>query len=211
MNQDDQEANDKLTPTEMQLEKKDMGRITCSQCGVARNLMNGKFPWPPDKIDVVKGVLTCGECKTDNAFEMKGDEITYLPGTLFSTGYAQSVPQSIKLLFWEALRCFYGAAYQAVIIMCRSCVEEALDNKNVSGVNIFAKIESAKEAGILDDELMMLAHGARLIGRNAAHRGALFSQSQGLAALNATLDLINHIGLQPPLIALQSGTDSNAG
>ena len=55
----------------------------------------------------------------------------------------------------------------------------------------------------LDDEQKTLAHGARLIGRNALHRQKPVTRAQALALLTGTTDLLNHIAAQPRLSATQ--------
>ena len=186
-----------------------MGAIRCFQCGKARNISNSAFHWPPN-VDILKGVLICGDCKTSNVFEMTGDHMSYLPGALFATGYLSTVPSTVRELINEAAFCFYGTAYRGAVAMCRSAVEEALEQKGISGGSLFAKIENAETHGVLGDEQIALAHSARLSGRSVLHRGATVTQPQGLAALNATLDLVNHISQQPQVLATQSETDNSA-
>jgi hypothetical protein len=47
--------------------------------------------------------------------------------------------------------------------------------------------------GILRDEEVAAAQAARLIGRNALHRGMEVSPTQAMLALSGTINLINYL------------------
>ena len=189
-----------------------MANIKCAWCEYGRAITHGSASreMMADWVykDTLRGALTCGHCDKITVFEMKGNELTYLPGKIFQEDMRHEVPENVAESLIEAVLCFHGTAYRGTVAMCRSAVEDALDTKGAKGNNLDQKIvDGQNRLQILGYEEIAQAHGARLAGRNALHRGAAVSQSQAMLALQTTLDLLNHIALQTP--ALQSGTDSN--
>ena len=128
---------------------------------------------------------------------------------MFEGDLKEDVAPNTKEMINEAVLCFFGSSYRGVVAFCRSALEEALEAKNVKGDDLFKKIEAAKKGELLGDVEVSQAHGARLVGREALHRMGIVSQAQGMLALAATVDLLNHITKQKPLPALQSKKDSN--
>ena len=190
-----------------------MAEITCVNCGRNRNITNSGHERPHGwkNTDVIRGVLICrgpinvksfgeGEpCKGRTVFELTGNSVTFAPGKLYEGDLRRDVPTEASEYFSEAVLCFYGTAYKGVVAMCRSSVEAALDHKGAKGADLKKKIIYAKDKlKILGDEEVSQAQGARLIGRDAIHRGLEVTQTQALISLGATLDLVNHINESSP-------------
>lgn len=178
-----------------------MAEIICPVCDRIRTISNSGYLHSGGRrhTDMLKAVLVCGNCKKEIVFGMLGDAINFMPGNLFSQDVDPSVPKEATDAFDDAIRCFYGAGYRGVVTMCRSTVEESLDAKGATGRNLPTKIEDAQNRlKILGSEQVSYAQASGLIGRNALHRGASISQTQAMLALQATLDLINHIAAQTP-------------
>jgi len=178
-----------------------MAQVNCTGCGnycviqltasVIRIAREGITNASPDKI---RGVYICPQCTTQTLFEQTGDALTFMPGAMFSEDMSPNAPDQVKDAFQDALRCFYGQGHRGAVGMCRSAIEESLDAKGAKGNDLYQKIEFAKNTlGILGDEQVAAAQAARLIGRNALHRGMDISPTQAMLALQATLDLINYI------------------
>ena len=148
--------------------------------------------------DVLRAVLTCRECGGKTVFEMTDNVVTFRPGKLFTEDLDMNLSDDIQRLFNEAVLSFYGSAYGAVVAMCRSAVEEALKSKNVDGRSLFEQVNNAPPSFMGDDE-KAIAHGARLIGRNALHHTMVVSPAQASTMLTATIDLLNYIAKQPEL------------
>ncbi len=160
--------------------------------------------------DTLRGLLTCAECKRQTLFEMNGNVVTFKPGRLFEEDIGSSVTSSVRELLHQAQLCLYGMAYRAIPGMVRGAIEGALADKGIRESDLFNSVEKAKTSGILTDDMETLATGARLLGKRALHKNMDVSQSQAIALITATIDLVNHIALQKPVPASQSGKGSNA-
>lgn len=115
-------------------------------------------------------------------------------------------PAEVKGAYSEARTCIYGGAYRAAVAFCRTTGEEMLRANGYKG-DFNNQIKSAKCDGFIDDQLEMLATGARLIGRNALHRGQTVTMGQALNALGAIADFVSAV-LSNPIPASQSSTGS---
>ena len=203
------DKQNKLPPSKAP-EAEQMATIACVWCGETREFF---YRTPSVGValsrtkDKLHGVLVCGGCEGLTVFGMTQETIDFFPGKLFYGDLASNVPKGVSGLLSEAVLCFYGTAFRAAVGMCRSCVEEALEDKGVKGRDLNERIENAP---FLGDQEKMLAHGARLIGRNALHRMMPVSQSQAMNAITGTIDLVNYIARQKPVPASQSKKGSNA-
>jgi len=165
-----------------------------------------------DPEDSLSGTITCGECGTENIFRERGGVIEYrhdpdMFGTL--------PPQTSKImrsLYQEAIDCFVNRTFRASAGMCRSTLEQTLEEHGYKRGSLESKIDAAKKDGILDDEQVAVAHGSRLMGNRALHRAAKINPGHAQAALGAAGTLVEHImeavkARKEPEV--QSGTDSN--
>ena len=199
----------------------EMPEIVCVGCGNEHGLIYQGYVWAGGRNPggSIRGVLTChrpidpnnlnsSNCNQKTVFELTRNAVTWAPGNTFKEGLRQDVAEDAKEMFREALLCFYGGSGRGTVVMCRSTVEEALTEKNVTGDNLDARIKNAPDS-ILGDEERTSANGARLTGRNAAHRMAEVTTAQAMLALVTTVDLVNHIAQQSALPASQSEPDNN--
>ena len=90
--------------------------------------------------------------------------------------------------------------------MCRSAVEEALDDKGISvpsGQNsdLYHKVAEALRRELLTDFEVSQAQGARIIARDALHYGRILTQTEAQVALSVTSNLLNFIAEHEPQIA----------
>jgi hypothetical protein len=179
----------------------EMAQITCVKCGNdcevqinpnVRAMTKGGQPInPPEQI---RGVFICSRCHSQTVFELTGNSVTFMPGRLFTADLSPNAPAKAVDSFQDAVFCFYGQGYRGAVGMCRSAIEDSLDAKGAQGSDLFQKIEYSKTTlGILGDEQVAEAQAARLIGRNALHRGMEVSPTQAMLALSGTIDLINYL------------------
>ena len=198
-----------------------MPEITCVGCGNGHVIVYQGYAWGGGRSNdgILQGVLICHHplddrynrdkrCNAATVFEITGSSVSFLPGKLFEEDLV-GVSDDVRGLFDETIKCFYGKAYKGTLGLCRSTVERALEEKNVKGKDLFAKINNCP-ASILGAQEKTWAESARLNGREALHRLMNVTASQALSGLNITITLANHIAAQPPLPAAQSETGSNA-
>lgn len=195
-----------------------MADIQCVHCGQAREIENDfegyRFQSPGGTIllrqDIIRATLRCGSCQKSTVFAMTGNAVSFHAGRLFESDVDENVDDDVKEMFTEALLCFYGQGFRGTVAVCRAAVEQALDNKNVTGRDLFGKIEGAKEHGLLGDVQFSQAHGARIAGNEALHQMGAISQAEGMLALTSCVGLLNHISRQEPLPVSPPGTANSA-
>ena len=137
------------------------------------------YQWGSGRVDngIIQGVMICHApaddslhpqpCNAHTVFEITGSSVSFLPGKLFEVDLDSKVGAEIRRLFNEALLCFYGRSGAGTVAMCRSAIEEGLDDKGAKGRDLHEKIPDAKDRlHILGDEQVAQAHTARLIGRD---------------------------------------------
>ncbi len=189
-----------------------MAEIPCAWCGRTRtvSLDNLSHTYMQTRFsqDIVRGTLTCAFCQKHTLFEMTGNDATYLPGQLYQEDLEPNVPESAREAFEDALKAMLGSCYRGTVALCRSAIEEALDAQYVPGNNLFEKASKAKGT-ILRDIEFSHADGARVLGRDALHKGKPVSMSEAELAIIITVQLLNHIAERPPYPASQSGPTSN--
>jgi hypothetical protein len=184
-------------PSTIELEVGGMAELLCAYCGSMRPLAHnygagsGTYQWA-DKEEI-QGLLICGQCGKRTVFAMTGNFISFYPGKFLEEELDAGLSEGVVACFEDALLSFYGRAYRSSVAMCRSALEEALDSKGISGKDLYAKIQQAEKIKILGTEEISQAQAARLIGRNALHRGMPVTKNQSLLALTSTLHLVNHL------------------
>jgi len=200
----------KLQWTLLQLKRRRLVmELRCAWCGDSRELQLAHYRrTASDGIYVYDRLLVtihCKQCRRDTTYEIEGMAVIGAPTRLMTGQIAEGIPAEVKSLVEEATRCFYAQAYRAVVALCRSAVEEALDQKNVPGRYLDDKITNARNSNpaILDEQQETQATAARLAGRNALHRGQQVNQTQAVLAVTSTVELVNHIAVQQPLPARQ--------
>lgn len=125
--------------------------------------------------------------------EIEANAITYVSGKSSYGSLNTQLSETIKILYAEAELCFQSGAPNASTAMCRSSLELALIQAGFNGANLYNQIETAKAAEALDDIEVGLAHGSRLITRDAIHRGELISLSDVPSILSATVRILNKL------------------
>lgn len=181
-----------------------MPEIACIRCGKAHLITHQGYIYGDSRHPngVIRGVLTCQAntesgsrsqpCEGVTLFELTRNVNTWTPGTLFHEDLSVRISPIVRDLFQEAVNAFYGGAYKGVVALCRSAVEQSLDEKGVVGNNLFAKITKAPE-NILGSRQKTWADASRLDGRDALHRLMAVTPTQALTGLNITIQLLNHI------------------
>jgi hypothetical protein len=82
---------------------------------------------------------------------------------------ATNLPQPILLSLEEAIKCHSVGCYKASALMVRRVLEELCDNKNATGNNLKARIESLSSVAVIPTELLSAADELRILGNDAAH------------------------------------------
>ncbi|MGL1930609.1 MAG: DUF4145 domain-containing protein [Desulfotalea sp.] len=78
-------------------------------------------------------------------------------------------PDAIENAYIQALRSYKTSLFDPCVLMCRKCLEGLCKILNVSGSNLYKRLENLKEAKQIDDRLLKWGHQIRVIGNEAAH------------------------------------------
>ncbi len=169
-----------------------MAAIRCIGCGRGR-LITVQSP-----LTSIRGQVTCHDtrkdgspCEATTVFHLEEDMISYISG---DTGYGTpngNVPDKAKRLFAEAETSFGSGAPNAAAAMCRASIEFTLDGAGFKANNLYDRVIAAQRAKKLTDEEVMLAHGSRIITRNAIHLGDLVELSDIPSMLSAAVQIMN--------------------
>jgi hypothetical protein len=81
----------------------------------------------------------------------------------------KDVPISVKNAYIQALRSFSASLWEPCVLMCRKCLEEFANHEQISGKDLYEKIENLSINGIIDSRLKNWSHEIRLVGNEAAH------------------------------------------
>jgi hypothetical protein len=184
--------SDKL-PSPEDKEVTEMPDIACDWCDHSRvvDLEWGMYKVRPG--DIIRGLLVCSNCGGRSPFEIRERTITFKPGRQLLTRLNDTVPADVGERYDEAALCLYAAAYRAAAVMSRAAVEQALVNNGITSGTLENKIDEALRQGIIGKEQHSIAHGSRLIGNDAVHKGASVSPGEVPAVLSAAANLINHV------------------
>ena len=172
-----------------------MPQLLCTGC---KKPMEIEIPHPgrdPKTCDPIRliGSAICRHCGTGTGFEIEADTIVYVSGKSSYGTLNTLLSDIVKTLYAEAELCSQSGSPNASTAMCRASLEAALTQANFRGANLYDQINSAKTAGALDDVEVGLAHGSRLITRDAIHRGELISLSDVPSILSATVRILNKL------------------
>lgn len=168
----------------------DMAILVCGHCKKRRTINQNA-----DEDETLALVVTCSGCGGRTYFEMVGDAVTFtLGGGDFLGTFGEAfVPIAISDRFDEAKICFQVRAFRAAAAMARSCVEMALSEHGITKGNLESRIKRAKDAGMLTDEEVSLAHGSRLVGNNALHKQAVVTAPYAQSALQAAAGVVSKL------------------
>ena len=178
-----------------------MAQIPCAWCGFnyraigqTTRPMDGSAAAKVHHGDVLRGILTCGDCGEKSVFELKdGYALTDLPGKDILLELNRNAPTQSREMYEEARLCFFGAALRAAAVMGRACLEQALVKKGYTKGKLEEKIDEAKKKGDLYDREVGLAHSSRLVGNDAIHEAKDIIPACLLAALAASATITNHL------------------
>ena len=113
-------------------------------------------------------LLVCPNCLKSLVVIEQGHVITTYP-----SGHPPVIDESlaghIRADYEEASKCYNAGLHIAAAIMCRRLIELSAKEKGAEGRNLYERIESLVEAGVLTSELGKVAHRIRIIGNNGAH------------------------------------------
>ena len=184
-----------IITSEYSVEVSKMPDLLCAGC---KKPMEIEVPHPgysPDKCNPHRliGSAICRYCNTGTGFELEDDTIVYVSGKSGYGSLNNVVSDIAKTLYAEAELCFQSGAADASAAMCRASIETALAEAGFKDNTLFQQIDSAKTKGSLDDIEVSLAHGSRLITRDAIHRGDLVSLSDIPSMLSATVRILNKL------------------
>src|SRR5215216_3060889 len=84
-------------------------------------------------------------------------------------GVSLAIPNSLRLAYDEARKCFRAKAYTATAIMCRKTLEGIADENKISARNLAAALKDMKDKGIIENRLYEWADTLRISGNEAAH------------------------------------------
>ena len=172
-----------------------MPRLLCASC---KQPMNIEIPHAEgnsrvfDPIRLV-GSAVCRLCGMGTGFEIENNTIVYVSGKSSYGSLDTSLSELVKALYSEAELCFQNGAPNGATAMCRASLEAALTEANHEGIDLYHRIIAAQKVGVLDDVEVGLAHGSRLITRNAIHRGELIALSDVPSILSATVRILNKL------------------
>ncbi len=173
---------------------KNMATLLCDHCGSSlklnyqcTTLIGG------EGADFIHGVLTCRKCGQKTIFGMTNDAISFYPSKTAYGALSVNTPEDVKDLFVDAELCFYGMGFRGAVAVSRACVEKGLSHKRVTEGTLEQRIEEAKSSDILTDTEYMLAHGSRLAGNAALHKGTTIAPSDIPAVLSAVVSITNHL------------------
>lgn len=165
--------------------------LLCTGCGKRMEVNIGTHPlmYPSDPARLI-GSAFCRNCEVGTGFELQDNIMTYVAGKISYGELDSGLSDVTKKLYAEAELCFQSGAANASATMCRASIESALADAGVEGKTLFDMITNAKEK-ILDDIEVTLAHGSRLITRDAIHRSELVQLSDVPSMLSATVRILN--------------------
>lgn len=78
-------------------------------------------------------------------------------------------PEPVTRSWDQALKSFNAGLYEPAAIMCRRCLEAVCLSFNAPGRNLYLKLDSLAQSGIIDTRLGEWAHSVRAVGNDAAH------------------------------------------
>jgi len=93
----------------------------------------------------------------------------------------------------EAWSAFHGGLHKGAALLARSSLESAVKQLGASGKDLYAKVDSLADSGVITKDLAAWAHEVRLTGNEAAHEMGPVSEADaqdGLYFLDAFLEAV---------------------
>lgn len=81
----------------------------------------------------------------------------------------EGIPDPVKRIYEEALRCYSSSLYDSCAVMCRRCLEALTKSFQAQGRNLQDKLSDLKANGHIDSRLAEWAQSIRALGNEAAH------------------------------------------
>lgn len=158
--------------------------VTCGHCGVLayqQPIGNARVETKRDDLHIVGTAHMCVACERITAREhvfgrMSGpysipdhvDVTRWYPDKVVWEEFPD-VPPHIAAAASEAVACLSFKAYRAVGALARAVVEAACKEQKAEGGNLYKRIESLAEAGVIRPGTAESAHEIRHIGNGSAH------------------------------------------
>lgn len=108
----------------------------------------------------------------------------------------QAVPEEVRSLFHEAAVSEVHGALRAAAVMYRSSVEAMCKDLDVSGSNLYTKIEALTDKG-LDRTVVDDLHEARMLGNDSIHDGLTYSADEVADVAGLIEEAFNVLYVQP--------------
>ena len=121
---------------------------TCIKCASPFLLLEVRYSVDPDANNITKHKIL---------YPIEGN-------TLLT-----SVPYKILKPYLQAVRNYEMAQYEPCVIMCRRALEVLAKDKNILGSNLYERLVTMHDQGILDKRMLEWAHSIRLVGNEAVH------------------------------------------
>ena len=168
--------------------------IACDHCSHERDIdMPAQNRFGGRVGDEIRGVFSCSRCLGLSPFGLREDAVTFKPGNLLIISLDQNIPEEVVRFWSEVELCLYAAANRAAVVMARSAVEEALEQKGLTDRVLDTRIKRALDIGLVDHDEYSIAQGSRLIGNGAVHEATVVSSGDAVAAIAAAAKVINRI------------------
>jgi hypothetical protein len=98
---------------------------------------------------------------------------------------SDEVPASLRREFMEAQSCFSAKAFTATVVMVRRTLEGICEDGNIKQGTLAKRLDSMKQAALIDATLAEWANGLRVLGNEGAHfTGTQVSRADAFDALD---------------------------
>ncbi|HEY9756050.1 MAG TPA: DUF4145 domain-containing protein [Oculatellaceae cyanobacterium] len=129
-------------------------------------------------------------------FELSYRIMHRYPKKLF--GVHEALPPSIQTYVLECERCMDVRAFNAVGMVARLTVDEIARSFSAIGKDLFQRLEQLKTAGILNEEIIAMAHDVRQAGRNGAHaEWSDITEEQAKNTMYALQEILRELYITP--------------
>ena len=174
----------------------EMPYFPCNGCGVTlevniSDVQSWNKPNKASNLDRLIGSASCRQCGSKTGFEISDNVIAYVATGGSYGNLPVGLSENVRKFYAEAEMCFRNGSPNASAAMCRASIEVALNDKEIQGRDLYNKIENAKD--ILGEVAVGLAHGSRLITRDAIHNEQLINLSDMPSILSATVMVLNKL------------------
>lgn len=122
-------------------------------------------------------ISQCGRCSQvflikRSIYSLEIDEIIKDEAVLYPMEgrvTLENLPDKVKSAYEEACKTFSATAYGSCVVMCRISLEVICNIHKTKGENLYKRLESLKNEGIIDKRLLDWSHEIRSIGNDVAH------------------------------------------